>query len=85
MKSASRLTSEDPETKRQAQSWEVTANLYEADGLCRGCAGQAAYGHQVGFSRIKEPCEACRPVVSGFPFSAGRHTPWRRFDRGDRR
>lgn len=85
MKSASRLTSESPETRSQAHTWEVTANRYQAEGLCRGCAGQAAYGHQLGFSRVRPPCAECRPLVAGFPRSAGRGNPWRKFERGARR
>ncbi len=52
-----------PETQRQASTWENVTNRYEAAGLCRGCAGQAAYGHQLGFNRVKDPCDPCRGVV----------------------
>ena len=79
------LTTEEPESFRQAHTWEVTANHYEADGLCRGCAGQAAYGHQLGFSRIQPPCGPCQSVVDGFPQSAGVASPWRRHIKGARR
>lgn len=47
-----------PETHRQATTWENTKNKYKGAGLCNGCAGQAAYGHQLGFHKIKPPCEA---------------------------
>lgn len=52
-----------PETIRQALTWENLKNHYVDAGLCNGCAGQAAYGHQLGFTRIKDPCTACRSVV----------------------
>lgn len=81
----SRLTTDPPETTRQSQTWETTANFYEQDGLCRGCAGQAAYGHQLGFSRIHPPCDACQPIVDDFPLPAGLATPWRKHEKGDRR
>lgn len=79
---AARLTDEAPETMSQAHTWVVTANAYEADGLCRGCAGQAAYGHQLGFSRVHPPCDTCQPIVDTFPVDAGQATPWRKFAKG---
>lgn len=45
-----------PETVRQAGTWENVKRRYADAGLCDGCAGQAAYGHQLGFTRIKDPC-----------------------------
>lgn len=47
-----------PETARQAGTWENVKNRYADAGLCNGCAGQAAYGHQLGFARIHPPCPA---------------------------
>lgn len=85
MQTAARLTDENCETTRQAATWERTANAYQEDGLCRGCAAQAAYGHQLGFGRIHPPCEDCQPTVAGLPLPAGRGTPWRKHPRGDRR
>jgi hypothetical protein len=52
-----------PETKRQAQRWDANVKAYKAKGLCGACAGQAAYGHQLGFDAIAPPCEICRPIV----------------------
>jgi hypothetical protein len=52
-----------PETERQAQTWENTKNKYVAAGLDNGCAGQAAYGHQMGFHRIKPPCSNCKRIT----------------------
>jgi hypothetical protein len=53
-----------PETKRQAQRWDAHVKAYRAKGLCVACAGQAAYGHQLGFDAIAPPCETCRPLVN---------------------
>jgi hypothetical protein len=53
----------DPsENIAQAQYWQSIKNKYLAAGLCNGCAGQAAYGHQLGFSRVHDPCSACRGI-----------------------
>lgn len=46
-----------PETPRQAATWENVKNRYAEAGLCNACAGQAAYGHQMGFARVQPPCE----------------------------
>ena len=52
-----------PETLRQAETWENVKNKYVAAGLDNGCAGQAAYGHQMGFARIHPPCPACQLIT----------------------
>ena len=52
--------------RRQAQRWDAHVEAYKAGGLCVACAGQAAYGHQLGFNVIKPPCEDCRPLVDTF-------------------
>lgn len=52
-----------PETVRQAQTWQNVKGQYQEAGLCEGCAGQAAYGHQLGFARIQDPCMTCRSVA----------------------
>jgi hypothetical protein len=57
-------TTSPPETKRQAQRWDAHVKAYRALGLCVACAGQAAYGHQLGFDAIAPPCETCRPLVN---------------------
>jgi hypothetical protein len=75
----------DPETSREAQTWQTTLNLYLADGLCHRCAAQAAWGHQNGFSLVRPPCQVCRPIVDTFPVPAGKDSPWRRFPRGRER
>jgi hypothetical protein len=67
-----------PETVRQAQTWETVKNRYVAAGLCHKCASQAAWGHQIGFSRVEHaPCAACRPIVDGLP-AASSNASWRR-------
>lgn len=71
-----------PETFRQAQTWELVKNTYRADGLCTTCAAQAAWGHQNGFTTIEPPCPACVPVIAGFPFPVGESSPWRRHQEG---
>jgi len=48
-----------PETVRQAKTWEGVKNEYVIAGLCNGCAGQAAYGHQLGFHKIHSPGLCC--------------------------
>jgi len=52
-----------PETVRQAQAWTNLKNHYLAAGLCEGCAGQAAYGHQLGFRLAHDPCDACAGIT----------------------
>jgi hypothetical protein len=52
-----------PESLRQAEIWTTVKNHYLAAGLCDGCAGQAAYGAQLGFRRIKPPCDHCSYIV----------------------
>lgn len=60
---ADKRKGDKPETVRQAATWENVKNHYLAAGLCNGCAGQAAYGHQLGFSRIKDPCDTCKMIT----------------------
>lgn len=57
--------STSPETVVQAVLWQTVKNQYVAAGLCDGCAGQAAWGHQslVGFRRIHPPCQRCVGIV----------------------
>jgi hypothetical protein len=64
-----------PETMEQARRWEVVKNRYERAGLCHICSAQAAFGHQLGFSRVHPPCPDCVPVVAEFPYPAV--APWR--------
>lgn len=85
-----------PETVAQAIVWDVVKAKYVADGLCHACAGQAAYGHQLGWHYksnrpwpdadrgIKPPCEQCAPIVATFPIEIP-GSPWRRWPKGDRR
>lgn len=52
-----------PETISQAVNWTTVKYRYEQAGLCGGCAGQAAYGHQMSFLRIRPPCDSCRGKI----------------------
>lgn len=59
---------ERPETLRQAITWESVKRNYLQHGLCDRCAGQAAWGHQIGFSRLEQlPCGKCWPAVQRLP------------------
>jgi hypothetical protein len=48
-----------PETLYQAQHWDRAKSEYVALGWCQQCAAQAAWGHQLGFSNIHDPCPDC--------------------------
>jgi hypothetical protein len=63
------------ETLRQARTFDSNKEHYVSLGLCNPCAAQAAFGHQLGFSRSKPPCQACRPVVALFSVKEANH--WR--------
>lgn len=65
-----------PETMRQARTWEIVKNRYRKLGLCYRCACQAAWGHQIGFSRIEAPCPGCAETLASFPDDAG--NGWRK-------
>lgn len=56
-----------PETLRQARRWDGVKARYLTLGLCSPCAAQAAWGHQIGFSRIMPPCDECFPIVIRLP------------------
>lgn len=56
-----------PETIAQARTWMTVKNIYLELGLCEGCAAQAAWGHQCGFTAIRPPCGACLKVIAAFP------------------
>lgn len=63
MKTTEKRKGDRPETLSQAINWETVKGRYRRAGLCNGCAGQAAYGHQLSFLRIKPPCDACRGLA----------------------
>jgi hypothetical protein len=66
-KPTSRSANDRPETNRQARTYQATKLHYQRLGLCRFCAAQAAWGHQIGFSKVKPPCHECQPLVDTFP------------------
>lgn len=57
---------EPPETMDQARRHGWHVRRYESLGLCPRCASQAAWGHQVGWTRVHRPCDPCRPLVDKF-------------------
>lgn len=74
-----------PETLAQAVEWQAVERHYVTLGLCHACAAQAAYGHQIGFTRINQPCPDCATVVAGFPDEAAngwRSQSYRKMRRG---
>lgn len=66
-KSSYRSYVDRDETLRQATTFEAMRRRYIRLGLCSRCAAQAAFGHQLGFSRSKPPCHECLPIVNKFP------------------
>lgn len=58
---------DEAETIRQARTWVTVKGHYLQLRLCSACAAQAAYGHQIGFSRINSPCDSCRPTILSLP------------------
>jgi hypothetical protein len=60
-----------PESLAQARTWEKTKGRYLAAGLCRKCAGQAAWAHQSGaggWGLAHPPCSDCAEIVELFPY-----------------
>lgn len=58
------------ETLRQARTFDSTKGHYVKLGLCKPCAAQAAWGHQLGFSELlHQPCDVCQVLVDTFPVS----------------
>jgi hypothetical protein len=66
-KSMSRPANDPVESNRQARTFDSTKLRYQRLGLCRFCAAQASWGHQLGFSRSNPPCDECQPLVDTFP------------------
>lgn len=49
-----------PETLNQVRWWDHNKTNYVKNGWCDKCAAQAAWGHQIGFTKIDNgPCEKC--------------------------
>lgn len=57
--SKSKVSRPTPETLRQAQTWDAVKVRYLRAGFCEVCAAQAAWGHQLGFSHVNNPCHGC--------------------------
>lgn len=71
----SKHTKDANETLRQSRTFGTVKGHYLNLGLCGPCAAQAAFGHQIGFSRSNPPCEGCLPTISSFPVKEP--GPWR--------
>lgn len=63
------------ETPRQARTFSTMKGHYLTLGLCSPCAAQAAFGHQLGFSRSNPPCDSCSSTIGTFPVREP--GPWR--------
>lgn len=50
---------DQPETLRQARRWDEAKAGYLKRGLCSPCAAQAAWGQQLGSSRVTPLCQTC--------------------------
>jgi len=61
------LASHGHETPRQARRWQQVYGWYDRAGLCPRCCAQGAWGHQLGFSNVKPPCNPCAVIVAEFP------------------
>lgn len=72
-----RPTVDRPETLRQARRFEVHKGEYLHLGLCHPCAGQGAYGRQLGFRSVHPPCPGCLLLLTALPVAAP--NGWRRF------
>ena len=59
--------SQTPETTEQAREWQRFYGWYDRAGLCPRCSAQGAWGHQLGFSNVKPPCNPCAVIVADFP------------------
>lgn len=59
--------SQPPETLSQAEWWQRVYGWYDRAGLCPRCCAQGAWGHQLGFSNVKPPCNPCAVIVAEFP------------------
>lgn len=63
-----RAKSDRTETLEAAREHARIANRYRSAGLCSMCAPQAAYGAQLGWSKVDRPCKKrCQAVVATFP------------------
>ncbi len=63
------MLSDKPETIRQAKGFDSTRVAYADAGFCDLCAGQAAFGHSIGWPRVRPVCDSCR----GLPLPPEKH------------
>jgi len=59
-----------PETIGQARTFDSRASQYRRAGLCDVCAAQCAFGHQKGFTKVRQPCPDCISLIRLFPREA---------------
>jgi hypothetical protein len=67
-----------PETMTQAKVWDRKKRRYLNAGLCFHCAAQAAWGHEIGFGKIADPCPQCQPIVDLFETPGPSGSKWRK-------
>lgn len=60
-------TATRPETLDQAHRCDVQKSRAIARGLCDKCAGQYAWGLQVGFTHSRPPCSSCAVILAATP------------------
>jgi hypothetical protein len=68
----------EPESISQAKVWDRKCKRYRIAGLCDPCSANAAWGHQLGFGDIPDPCSACQPTVNAFDTSGPKGSKWRK-------
>lgn len=69
---------QEAESLAQCRVWDRKKKRYLLAGLCDPCAGQAAWGHQVGFGKISNPCRECQPLVDHFDTPGPEGSKWRK-------
>lgn len=64
------------ESPRMARRWQSNLSRYANAGLCPRCAGQAAFGHQLGWANVFPPCSVCWPIVTSWANPTGSPSGW---------
>jgi hypothetical protein len=59
-----------PESLDQARRCDVQKNRAIAHGMCNRCAGQYAWGLQIGFTHSRPPCSTCAVILAATPGEA---------------